>query len=84
MDMSATYRLVSDNLMPYATQVIDKYHVMKYVYDAVCSVRKNIRKDLAANLSKGKKKTSEDKQILSEIELLRRVRHAITINGAKK
>ena len=40
MDMSAVYSLVSDNLMPRATQVIDKYHVMKYVYDAVCSVRK--------------------------------------------
>ena len=78
MDMSATYSLVSDNLMPDATQVIDKYHVMKYVYDAVSAVRKKIRKDLASNLSKGKKKTAEDKQILSEIELIRRVRHAIT------
>ena len=78
MDMSATYRLVSDNLMPHATQVIDKYHVMKYIYDAVCCVRKRIRKDLASNLSKGKKKTAEDKRILSEIELIRRVRYAIT------
>jgi len=78
MDMSAVYSLVSDNLMPHATQVIDKYHVIKYVYDAVCNVRKKIRKNLASNLSKGKKKTAQDKQILSEIELLRRVRHAIT------
>jgi len=78
MDMSATYSLVSDNLMPQATQVIDKYHVMKYVYDAVSGVRRKIRKSLAENLSKGKKKTEEDKRILSEIDLVRRVRHAIT------
>ena len=78
MDMSATYSLVADNLMPHATQVIDKYHVMKYVYDAVSGVRKAIRQSLAENLSKGKKKTEEDKQILSEIELVRRVRHAVT------
>jgi len=78
MDMSATYSLVSDNLMPHATQVIDKYHVIKYVYDVVSGVRKKIRKSLAADLTKGKKKTDKDKKILSEIELVRRVRHAIT------
>ena len=58
--------------------MIDKYHVMKYVYDAVSGVRKKIRKTLAENLSKGKKKTEEDKGILSEIDLVRRVRYAIT------
>jgi len=78
MDMSATYALVAGNLMPQAKQIIDKYHVMKHVYDAVGDVRKDIRKSLAANLTKGKKKTAEDKKILSDIELVRRVRHAIT------
>jgi transposase len=78
MDMSPTYALVADNLMPRATQVIDKFHVMKYVYDAVKEVRNRIRKELAAALTKGKKKTAEDKQKLSELELIRRVRHAIT------
>jgi len=78
MDMSSTYSLVADNQMPLATQVIDKFHVMKYVYDAVKEVRGKIRKVLTASLSKGKKKTEEDKQKLSELELVRRVRHAIT------
>ena len=78
MDMSATYALVAGNLMPQAKQIIDKYHVMKHVYDAVGDIRKDIRKSLAANLTKGKKKTAEDKKILSDIELVRRVRHAIT------
>jgi len=78
MDTSPTYALVADNLMPRATQVIDKFHVMKYVYDAVKDVRGKIRKELSATLTKGKKKTEEDKAKLSEMELVRRVRHAIT------
>ena len=78
MDMSPTYSLVADNIMPHATQIIDKFHVMKYVYDAVKGVRGKIRKDLTSRLTKGKKKTQSDKENLSELELLRRVRHAIT------
>ena len=78
MDMSPTYSLVADNLMPRATQVIDKFHVIKYVYDAVKDVRNKIRKDLSSTLTKGKKKTDQDKQTLSELELVKRVRHAIT------
>jgi transposase len=78
MDMSPTYSLVADNLMPRATQVIDKFHVIKYVYDAVKNVRNKIRKDLSSTLTKGKKKTEQDKQILSELELVKRIRHAIT------
>ena len=78
IDMSATYALVCNNLMPKATQVIDKFHVMKYVYEAVGEVRKEISKDLSSTLTKGKKKTDEDKQKLSDIERLRRINHAIT------
>ena len=78
MDMSATYALVMNNLAPCATQVIDKFHVMKYVYDAVSEVRIRLKKELSETLSKGKKRTEKDKQILAELDLLRRVRHAIT------
>jgi transposase len=78
MDMSPTYALVSNNLMPLATQIIDKFHVIKYVYEAVSDVRKRIKKELTATLSKGKKKSEEDKRTLSELEQLRRVMHAIT------
>ena len=83
MDMSPTYALVAGHLMPRATQVIDKFHVMKYVYDAVKEVRGKIRKELTASLTKGKKKTAEDKEKLSELELVRRVRHAITQSPEK-
>jgi transposase len=78
MDMSPTYALVCNNLIPNATQVIDKFHVMKHVYEAVSEVRTRIKKELTATLTKGKKRTEEDKEILSNIELLRRVQHAVT------
>jgi transposase len=48
------------------------------VYDIVGDVRSRIKKVLTASLTKGRKKTEEDKQTLSELELLRRVRHAVT------
>jgi transposase len=78
MDMSPTYALVFNNLIPRVTQVIDKFHVMKYVYEAVGNVRIKINKDLVKTLTKGRKKTKEDKEKLSELELLRRVQHAVT------
>ena len=78
MDMSPTYALVCNDLIPRTTQVIDKFHVMKYVYDAVSDVRITTGKGLSSTLTKGKKKTEEDKKTLSELEVLRRVRHAIT------
>ena len=83
MDMSPTYSLVCNNLIPRATQVIDKFHVMKYLYDSLSDVRVKIGKELTATLTKGKKKTEEDKKALSELELLRRVRHAITQSPEK-
>ena len=83
MDMSPTYALVCNNLIPRATQVIDKFHVMKYVYEAVSEVRLRIKKELIGTLTKGKKKTEEDKQKLSELELIRRVQRAITQSSDK-
>ncbi len=83
MDMSPTYVLVCSNLIPRATQVIDKFHVMKYVYDAVGEVRIRKQKDLTATLTKGKRKTEQDKETLSELELLRRINHAITQSADK-
>jgi transposase len=78
MDMSPTYALVCKNVVPRAQQIIDKFHVMKYVYQCVLEVRIRIKKELCAKLSKGKKKTAKDKKILFELERLKRVRHALT------
>jgi len=83
MDMSPTYALVFSNLCPDARQIIDKFHVMQYVYDAVSEVRIRIKKTLTEKLTKGKKRTAEDRQILSELELLRRVNRSITQSPEK-
>jgi transposase len=78
MDMSPTYSLVFNDLVPQAVQVIDKFHVMKYVYEATGDVRRRILKELKEQLSKEKKRTPEDEKLLKQIELLRRISHAIT------
>ena len=78
MDMSPTYALVFNDLVPNAVHVIDKFHVIKYVYQSVCEVRIKLVKELQKQLSKGKKRNEEDKKLLVEIEHLRRISHAIT------
>ena len=83
MDMSPVYALICSNLIPRAVQIIDKFHVMKYVYESVSEVRIRVKKELANTLSEGRKKTEEDKKILSALALLRRVRHAVTQSPEK-
>ena len=78
MDMSPTYALVFNDLAPRAIQVVDKFHVMKYVYEAVGEIRKRILRELQSSLSKGKRRSEEDRKLLVQIERLRRVSHAIT------
>ncbi|GHT38009.1 hypothetical protein FACS189435_4200 [Bacteroidia bacterium] len=68
---------------PQAQTVVDKFHVVQYVYDAVAEVRLRMRKELAEQLSKGKHKTGKDKEILSDIEMLRRSRHLLSQSVGK-
>jgi transposase len=77
LDMSATYLRVCREQMPDAEIVIDKFHVMQYLYDAVLQVRSRIKNELAENLTKGKDKTEEDKKTLYLIELLNRCRYRL-------
>jgi transposase len=77
LDMSATYLKLCREQMPNAEMVVDKFHVMQYVYDAVLQVRSRIKKELADLLTKGKEKTQEDKNILYQIELLNRCRYRL-------
>jgi transposase len=78
MDMSPTYSLVFNELVPRSIQVADKFHVMKYVYEAVGEVRKRILREMQSCLSKGKRRSEEDRKLLAQIECLRRVSRAIT------
>jgi transposase len=77
MDMSPTCLGVSELKFGNATMVVDKFHVMPYVYDAVCDVRTRIKKEISAGLSNKKRKTQEDRQIMKDMELLRRSRYAL-------
>jgi len=76
-DMSPTYLSAIKEQMPWAKIVIDKFHVMQYVYDAVTDVRIRIKNELSSSLSKGKEKTALDKEILMKLDLLRRNRYRL-------
>ena len=82
-DMSPTYLKLCREKFPKAETVIDKFHVMQYLYDAVLDVRSRIKKKLAEGLSKGKKKTDKDKEILREMDLLKRCRLRLTQSAQK-
>jgi transposase len=77
-DMDPTYLKLCNDQIPCAKTVIDKFHVMRYVYEVVLDVRAMIKKKLAEGLSKGKKKTEKDKEILCEIGLLNRCLRRLT------
>jgi transposase len=82
-DMSPTYLKLCTEQMPYAKTVVDKFHVMRYVYDAVLDVHSTLKKELAQALSKGKQKTEQDKEILYDLALLRRCRNRLTQSSDK-
>jgi len=77
-DMDPVYLSLCDEMLPCATQVIDKFHVIKYVYGSVLDVRLRIKKGLQEQLSAGKTKTEEDKILLKWIGKLNRCLHVLT------
>jgi transposase len=83
LDMSPTYLKLCHQQMPKAQKVVDKFHVMQHVYDAVLDVRSRIKKELTEKLSKGKVKNEEDQVILYEIEQLKRCRYRLTQSPSK-
>lgn len=76
-DMAASYLVVCNETMAQAKVVINKFHVIEYAYDAVSNVRTRIKKELSMQLTKGKEKTEEDRTILYQLELLKRVRYRL-------
>jgi len=82
-DMSPTFLKACGNKFPQAQIVVDKFHVMQYVYDAVAEVRLRIKKELSEKLSKGKQKTEADREILFDLEQLRRSRHLLSQSPQK-
>ena len=82
-DMSACYINVCSEELPRAKIVIDKFHVMQYVYDAVLDVRTRIKKELSGQLSTGKEKTDQDKEILRKLDVLKHCRYRLTQSPEK-
>lgn len=82
-DMAAGYLNVCSQEIPRAKVVIDKFHVIQYVYDAVLDVRTRLKKELSEQLTKGKEKTAQDNEILRKIEVLKHCRYRLTQSPEK-
>jgi len=76
-DMSASYLRFIQNTFTQSTIVIDKFHVVKHVLDAVQSVRIRIKNQIMGSLPKGSRKSRIGEQSLSELELLKRCRYLL-------
>lgn len=76
-DMAPSYLKLIRETMPKAEIIVDKFHVMKYVYDAVQQVRLEIRKDIVEQIPKGKRR-KEDESFLSELELLKKTKSPLS------
>jgi transposase len=72
-DMAPSYLNFCKTILPSALIIIDKFHVLKYVYDAVQQVRMEIRKEIFEQMPKGKRQ-KKDEGLLSELELLKKSR----------
>ena len=72
-DMAPSYLNFCRTILPFALIIIDKFHVMSYIYDAVQSVRMQLRKEVIEQMPKGKRQ-KKDEGILTELELLKQSR----------
>lgn len=70
-DIAPGYLKFAREILPKATVIVDKFHVMKYIYDAVQQVRLEIRKKIFEKLPKGKRR-KKDEDLLSELEQLKK------------
>jgi len=82
-DMGANYLKVCSDELPKTKVVIDKFHVMQYVYDAISDVRTRTKKELSCQLTNGKEKTEEDYEVLRKLDLLKHCRYRITQSPEK-
>lgn len=75
-DMAPTYLKLCKTVWPKATLVIDKFHVIKYVYDAVQEIRMEEKKYVLERMPKGKQK-QKSHELFSDLELLARSRNLL-------
>jgi len=86
-DMSPSYLRFNRDIFTNSQQVVDKFHVIRHVLDAVQAVRIRIKNNLLATLPKRRKTQSaisqNDHQVLSDLELLKRTQYLLTQNQNK-
>jgi transposase len=75
-DMAPSYLNFCENAFKDCTIVIDKFHVIRYVYDAVQKVRMRIKAELILSLPKGKR-TKKEGETWTIIEQLHRSRYLL-------
>lgn len=75
-DMAPSYLKLCRDVWPKATLVIDKFHVIKYVYDAVQELRMEEKKRVLEQMPKGKLK-QKSHELFSDLELLQRSRNLL-------
>lgn len=76
-DMNATYKRISKELFPNACVVVDKFHVISHVLDALQQVRKSIKTWI---INEGQENSQTEKapiKDLSELEYLERARYIL-------
>lgn len=70
-DMAPGYLKFIRKNISQSTIIVDKFHVMKYVYDAVQQVRLEIRKSIFEQMPKGQRR-KQDEELLSDLEQLKK------------
>lgn len=81
-DMAASYLKLCSDYLPHSTVVVDKFHVFKYVIEALQEVRIRIKKDRIKELPKGKDRKKSVGE-LSHLEQLQRCRFALNKSREK-
>jgi len=76
-DMSPSYLSFIQSTFTQSSIVIDKFHVVRYVLDAVQSVRIRIKNQIMESLPKGSRRSGIGQQSLSQLELLKRSRYLL-------
>jgi transposase len=81
-DMAPSYLNFIRNTFPWAKVVVDKFHVMKYVYASVQNIRLEIKSDILEKLPKGKRRET-DQESLTDLELLKKARTPLSRSTTK-
>jgi len=79
-DMSPSYLKFIESCFKQSAIVIDKFHVVRYVLEALQDVRRRMKTQIMEQLPKGKvsRKSPQNEQLLSSLELLRRSKYMLT------